>query len=194
MSTDYKPRQPQPQRAGSFLAGILIGLLLGLFIAVGVAWYITSKPSPFRETKPVEPIETISPPPSEAKPAQPAEEKRRFDFYNILPGTEELVPEQDLKQPAKSGDVYYLQAGSFQKAADADNQKAKLALLGFEASVSSAAIPDKGVWHRVRLGPYSRVEEVKRVRAMLKQNAVETSLIRVRESATREKQVRENPR
>ncbi|MGH8726812.1 MAG: SPOR domain-containing protein [Burkholderiales bacterium] len=186
MSTDYKnPRQPHSKRAGSFLAGILIGLLLGLLIAAAVAWYITSGPTPFREPRSVEPIEPIPPVANEAQKTAPVEEKRRFDFYNILPGTEELVPEQDLKQPAKSGDVYYLQAGSFQKAADADNQKAKLALLGYEASVSSAAIPDKGVWHRVRLGPYSKVDEVKRMRAGLKQNAIEASLIKVRENSPR---------
>ncbi|MGH8718712.1 MAG: SPOR domain-containing protein [Burkholderiales bacterium] len=186
MSTDYKPRQPRSKRAGSFLAGILIGLLLGLFIAGAVAWYITSSPSPFRKHEPMQPIEPIPPVTSEApKSAAPVEEKRRFDFYNVLPGTEELVPEQELKQPVKIGEMYYVQAGSFQKAADADNQKAKLALLGFEASVSSASIPDKGVWHRVRLGPYSKVDEVKRVRAGLKQNAVESSLIKVREAAPR---------
>jgi cell division protein FtsN len=151
-------------------------------IAAVVAWYITSMPSTFRKNE-QQPVEAAPPVVSEApRTPAPAEEKRRFDFYSMLPGSEEIVPEQDLKQPVKSGEVYYLQAGSFQKAADADNQKAKLALLGFEASVSSASLPDKGVYHRVRIGPYSKVEEVKRVRAGLKQNAIETSLIKVRES------------
>lgn len=180
MSTDYKPRRPPSRRAGSFLAGVLVGLLLGLTIAAVVAWYITSMPTPFRKHE-QQPVEAAPPVVSEA-PKTPVEEKRRFDFYSMLPGSEEIVPEQDLKQPVKSGEAYYLQAGSFQKAADADNQKAKLALLGFEASVSSASLPDKGVYHRVRIGPYSKVEEVKRVRAGLKQNAIETSLIKVRES------------
>jgi len=151
-------------------------------IAAVAAWYITSMPSPFRKNE-QQPVEAAPPVVSEApKTPAPVEEKRRFDFYSMLPDSEEIVPEQDLKQPVKSGEVYYLQAGSFQKAADADNQKAKLALLGFEASVSSASLPDKGVYHRVRIGPYSKVEEVKRVRAGLKQNAIETSLIKVRES------------
>jgi cell division protein FtsN len=186
VSTDYKPPQPRSKRAGSFLAGILIGLVLGLLIAFAVAWYITSSPSPFRKYEPAPAVEPIPPVLSEApKTAPPVEEKRRFDFYNVLPGSEELVPEQELKQPAKHGEVYYLQAGSFQKAAEADNQKAKLALLGYEASVSSASIPDKGVWHRVRLGPYGKAEEVKHVRTSLKQNAIETSLIKVHETAPR---------
>lgn len=184
MSTDYKRHEPpSSNRTGSFLAGLLLGLLLGLAIAAVVAWYITSTPSPFRKHEPQQPVEPIPPIVSEApKSSAPVEEKRRFDFYNVLPGSEELVPEQDLKQPPARGEVYYLQAGSFQKAADADNQKAKLALLGYEASVSSASIPDKGVWHRVRIGPYQKAEDVKRARAGLKQNAIETSLIKVREA------------
>jgi cell division protein FtsN len=183
VSTDYKPRLAPSKRLGPFLAGILVGLVLGLAIAAGLAWYITTAPSPFRKHEPPQPAEPVAPVESEAPPA-PVEEKRRFDFYSVLPGTEELVPEQELKQPAKSGEVYYLQAGSFQKAADADNQKAKLALLGYEAAVSSASVPDKGVWHRVRLGPFDKAEEVKRVRASLKQNAIETSLIKVRETSS----------
>jgi cell division protein FtsN len=37
------------------------------------------------------------------------------------------------------------------------------------------------VWHRVRIGPYTSVEELARTRDTLKQNGVETTLIRVRE-------------
>ena len=39
--------------------------------------------------------------------------------------------------------VYFLQVGAFQKAADADNLKAQLALSGLEASVQEVAIPGK---------------------------------------------------
>ena len=59
-----------------------------------------------------------------------------------------------------SKDVYFIQAGSFQNPADADNQKARLAILGFESSVEPANLPDKGTWYRVRLGPYKKVEEI----------------------------------
>jgi cell division protein FtsN len=40
-------------------------------------------------------------------------------------------------------DVFYLQVGAFQKAADADNLKAKLALTGLYASVQEVAIPTR---------------------------------------------------
>ncbi len=78
-------------------------------------------------------------------------------------------------------DVYFIQAGSFQNPADADNQKARLAILGFESSVEPANLPDKGTWYRVRMGPYTRIEEINRVRQQLAQNGIDASLVKVKE-------------
>jgi cell division protein FtsN len=44
-------------------------------------------------------------------------------------------------------------------------------------------MPDKGVWYRVRMGPYSRVEEINRVRGQLAQNGIDASLVRIRDAA-----------
>ena len=65
--------------------------------------------------------------------------------------------------------------------ADADNQKARLAILGFESSVEPANLPDKGTWYRVRLGPYTKVEEINKVRQALAQNGIDASLIKVKD-------------
>lgn len=199
MSRDYKPRTNNSSSGatgGSFLLGVVIGLVLGLAIAVGVAWYINKTPTPFLAQG--KPAETAAEKGAQAKPdaakqtiqgLPQAEERQankpRFEFYKILPGSEEPASEQDLKQSAQqppSKDAYFLQAGAFQNAADADNLKAKLALLGMEASIQTASLPDKGVWHRVRLGPYKSIEDFDRVRATLKQNGIDASLIRVREA------------
>ena len=82
--------------------------------------------------------------------------------------------------PAKAvaAQGYFLQAGSFSNEADADKLKARLALLGMEASVQSVNIPDKGVWHRVRLGPYASSDAMNKARATLKQNGVDTTPMR----------------
>src|SRR6185436_13064599 len=119
--------------------------------------------------------------------APPSGEKPKFDFYKILPGTEESVSEAELKARSAKGqqdpakDVYFIQAGSFQNPADADNQKARLAILGFESSVEPANLPEKGVWYRVRLGPYTKVEEINRVRQALAQNGIDASLVKIKE-------------
>jgi len=124
-------------------------------------------------------------PQSGAKPAaKPEAEKNRFTYYDILPGTEQPVTEQEIKQAPPGKDQYYLQAGAFQTEVDANNLKAKLALIGVEALIQTASLPDKGVWHRVRVGPFSDIEELNKARATLSQNGVQSSLIKVLENTT----------
>ncbi|MGH6629424.1 MAG: SPOR domain-containing protein, partial [Burkholderiales bacterium] len=115
-----------------------------------------------------------------------AEGKPRFDFYKILPGNEEPATDQQLREAQKGSaatakEAFFLQAGAFQSAPDADNLKARLALLGIEATIQTTTLPDKGVWHRVRVGPYTSIGELNRTRDTLKQNGIETALIKVRE-------------
>ncbi|MFN3397793.1 MAG: SPOR domain-containing protein, partial [Sulfurimicrobium sp.] len=61
--------------------------------------------------------------------------------------------------------------------------KAKLALMGIEATIQTATVPDKGVWHRVRIGPYNNVDDLNRMRATLSQNGVSASLVKVHDPA-----------
>src|SRR6267378_1495024 len=189
MSFDYKqvPRS-RPDLSGNFVIGLFFGFLLGLGVAAGIAIYFFKTPIPFADRQrpdkapPVD--QKLAEPPKSAK----AEDKPRFDFYRILPGKEEPVTERQMreaaKQAAKPGapkDSYFLQAGSFQNPADADNLKARLALMGMEANVEPANLAEKGVWYRVRLGPYTRVDEINRVRQQLTQNGVDASLVKITE-------------
>jgi cell division protein FtsN len=162
-------------------------------IALGVAWYINKMPSPFatRPTPPSPPVkfDQTRPPTKSARveeaPAPKSEEKKRFEFYDILPGKEEPGAGKAAKDTGSTGtakEAFFLQAGSFQNAPDADNLKARLALLGFEASIETSSLPDKGTWHRVRLGPYTSVEELNRTRDTLKQNGVQTTLVKARDA------------
>ena len=95
-----------------------------------------------------------------SKAGDKTSDKPRFDFYKILPGNAESLPESkvDSKADAKrevketvSKETVFLQAGSFQKANDAEGVKANLALIGLDASVQQVMVQDK-VWYRVRLG------------------------------------------
>lgn len=198
MSKDYKPRQAAKSKSGGgLLLGMFIGFLLGLGLAAAIALYFFKTPVPFlNKTKPPEKAGSAgqpgSPPLADTlKPAKPEDGKPRFDFYRILPGQEEPVTGDQLKQAAQtqaktgapSGDLYLLQAGSFQNPADADNLKAKLALLGFEASMESTNLAEKGVWYRVRVGPYSRIDELDRVRSQLAQNGIDASLVKIKDAA-----------
>ena len=57
--------------------------------------------------------------------------------------------------------------------------KAKLALQGFEAVVQTAEIPEKGVWHRVRVGPLAGVDQINKMRSELVSQGFNADLIKV---------------
>jgi len=192
MAKDYKPRAAAKKTSGGgTLLGIFIGLILGLCIAVGVAWYMNKTPIPFL-TK-AKPAEKTAAEPGKAivKPDEKTTqqvEKPRFEFYKILPGAEEPVTEQQIKQAAKSGapaENYLLQAGAFQNPADADNLKARLALIGVEAGVEPIDLPEKGTWYRVRVGPYTKLDEINHLRQVLAQNGIEATLVKIKDPASR---------
>lgn len=138
---------------------------------------------------PETPAATTTVPATKAKPASPStntgKDEQRFDFYKILPGQVDAVPadgkpaakdrEPSAAAPAKK---VFLQLGAFQNENEADNLKAKLALLGVEAKIQSVSTPDKGMVHRVRVGPLSKQEDVDRVRAQLKQDGINAAVVR----------------
>ena len=120
-------------------------------------------------------------------------EKPRFEFYKILPGSEEAAPAakpaEDKPADAKAGEgkakdakapaePLYLQVGAFQKSSDADNLKARLALIGMDAAVLEVEVPDKGKIYRVRVGPFSSVDEMNRARKQLSDNGVQTAPVK----------------
>ena len=199
-----KPAKPaaRGRAKGNFLLGVFVGLAVGLGIALGVAFYLNKTPIPFlSKPKPAtkDPMaDSARAPAISGLPTQPAvaaksPEKPKFDFYKILPGGEEPVSDKDLKAAAKAAaaakgqpdlgkDVYFIQAGSFQNPADADNQKARLAILGIESSVEPADIPDKGTRYRVRLGPFAKLEDLNRVRATLAQNGIDANMVKIKQN------------
>jgi cell division protein FtsN len=191
---------PRKRSEGGFLLGMFTGVVIGLAVALGIAFYLNKAPMPFltaktakseREGKGDGKAPAIAGLPQGSSAPVAGGEKPKFDFYKILPGQEETVTEKELQARARasakggqqeaSKDVYFIQAGSFQNPAEADNQKARLAILGFESSVEPANLPDKGTWYRVRLGPYTKVEEINRVRAALAQNGIDASLVKIKE-------------
>lgn len=192
INRDYK-KSAGSKSGNPMVTGIVIGILIGLAIALAVALYINAAPSPFRQpeaAKGTQPSPATKPgtaAPAAKPEAKPEEKKNRFTYYDILPGTEQPVTEQEIKQaPQGKKDQYFLQAGSFQNETDANNLKAKLALIGVEALIQSASLPDKGVWHRVRVGPFNDIEEMNKARATLSQNGIQPSLIKVLENAPKQ--------
>lgn len=188
------------------LLTLFLGIVVGVLGSAGVVWYINKMPIPFsaKGQQSAAPGESVRPAQSGAsggtpaalpgKPGDPVpqtSDKPRFDFYKILPGNAESVPaptekpvEKTVEETKGKGDkesvvknVLYLQAGSFQKADEADNQKAKLAFIGMEASVQQVMVQDK-VWYRVRLGPFAKIDELNRLRSELAKQGIEASVVK----------------
>ena len=73
---------------------------------------------------------------------------------------------------------YFVQAGAFRTPEDAEQQRAKLSLLGFQAKVTEREQAGRTVY-RVRLGPFDKKDEADKSKEKLDSNGVETALVRV---------------
>lgn len=199
MSRDYKPSAERSKKSGNgspMFTGLLVGLLLGIAASLMVIMFLKGGDSPFTnkagephkskikakaQEKTDEPGPDTSALPTAENPAN--KDKTRFDFYTILPGSESKVTEEEQTkikdQPPVVQEAYFLQIGAFQTEGEADNMKAKVALLGFEAVVQTATIPNKGVWHRVRVGPLKDAEQINKTKAELASNGFKSDLIKV---------------
>ena len=114
---------------------------------------------------------------------------KNYDFYDMLPNFEVVVPEKDREvsrerdnTPAKieRPGVYVLQAGSYRQQAEADRIRTQLKLQGIDANVQRVAV-DEDVWHRVRIGPITDLAELNRLRARLRAADLDALVIRVGE-------------
>lgn len=199
-NTDNKSTAPR-KGGNSLWTGMLVGMVVGVGMAAGVAWYLMKSPKPFinkeqtvvakppaDSTKPAAPVAAGAA--TEKSAATPADGKPRFEFYKVLTDKQAATviapakpadksppakPQPAESKPAAVYEAQILQAGSFSNVGDAENLKAKLALLGVEANIQTATIPDKGVWYRVRLGPYKNADEMNHARGFLKQNGVDST-------------------
>ncbi len=179
-----KKSAPKKTGGGVFV-GIIIGLMLGAVFAAGVAWYLT-RANPFaghdtqaaaQETAPLTP--RVLP----GKPGDKPLEKPEFDFYKILPkgdGTVEIPANGGARPDAKPIEKLYLQVGAFEDPTEADNLKARLALMGVEASVQRGESATAGTVQRVRVGPFSRLDDLNKIRGELARAGIESNLVRVK--------------
>ncbi|OMT75733.1 SPOR domain-containing protein, partial [Burkholderia pseudomallei] len=72
---------------------------------------------------------------------------------------------------------YFLQVGAYKTEADAEQQRARLGFQGFESKVSKRDV--SGVtYFRVRIGPFSKFEDMNSARQRLSDAGVDTAVIR----------------
>lgn len=180
---DYKQArrsQLDLTRLRAFGTGVLVGAVLtGSAVA-----YLRSADEAVAEAARPEP-RRVEAAPAEAMRAGSVDAPGQYDFYEMLPKFEVVVPERDrdVKRdlPAARVErpgVYVLQAGSYRNLKDAERVSAQLALQGIDARVQRVAV-DSDVWHRVRIGPISDLNELNRLRQQLQAGDIDALVIRV---------------
>ena len=89
------------------------------------------------------------------------------------------TPQPATKAAASSDPfTYFVQAGAFKSAADADAQKAKLSMMGIEAKVSEREQAGRAIF-RVRSGPFDDKEQAEKIKSRLDASGMDAALVRV---------------
>ncbi len=120
---------------------------------------------------PAAPVATVPAPPLTPDKAPPAVAGKRGDPLGDL---------ATARAAAGSTDpfFYFVQAGAFRSAEDAETQRAKLSLMGVEGKVTEREQAGRQVF-RVRVGPFDKKEDADRQKEKLESGGVETALVRV---------------
>lgn len=195
------------QRGGTFL-GLVIGVVVGLVAALIVAVVVTKVPIPFMGRGVAQPGVTEAaeakknqdwnpnaslggkPParaaaPTPAAPASTASAPQRQASApaQVAAPSDPIGDLAKARSSAASADpfIYYVQAGAFRNAADADAQKAKLSLMGVETKVSEREQSGRTVF-RVRAGPFETKEEAEKAQEKLTGASIDAVLVRVQRS------------
>lgn len=182
MATRKKKKSGGGNPFGWFLAGLLIGLVGAVFLFT--RGFIPSGPERVEEP----PRTTVSDEGELLEEDTPSTGDR-YDFFTVLPEMEVVVPERELSdqatpeaadtaEPPSGAEAFILQAGSFRSASDADQMKARLALLGSTASIQAVTVNGE-TWHRVRVGPVQGARQADQLRRRLQDNGIDVLVLKV---------------
>ncbi|TDG24222.1 cell division protein [Paraburkholderia silviterrae] len=119
-------------------------------------------------------------PQTPAAPAQQLANNQPQKAPNAIP-----APSANTVKPAQPGAPtaadantgYFLQVGAYKTSADAEQQRARLAFQGFESKVTQR---DAGgiTYFRVRIGPFSKFDDMNSTRQRLSDAGIDTAVIR----------------
>ena len=200
------------RQLGGTLLGLALGLLLGLGTALAVALYVSKVPVPFVDKLPQRSADQDAAEAERNRnwnpnaplagkagvPAKAASDAGAVDFPRAAsqpqtgaaadpgsatgPGTgaPAAAPRADTRIDLTG---LFVQAGAYGKIEDAEQQRARLAMLGFSARISEREQGGKMVY-RVRVGPYETREETQAPMERLQAAGIEVSLVRVERSAS----------
>ncbi|MFT3663664.1 SPOR domain-containing protein [Piscinibacter sp.] len=190
---------------GGFALGLVVGLLIGLALSLAVALYVTKVPVPFVNKVPQRTAEQdaaeqernrnwdpnaglsqkngarpASPASAAALPAPPVVSATPASSPARDPAAILAARETSVVKPTPAADPfnYFVQAGAFARPEDAEQQRARLAMMGYEAKVSEREQSGRTVY-RVRVGPFIVKDAADGAKDKLAAAGVESVLVRV---------------
>ena len=134
-------------------------------------------PRAVEEQRPAQP----APAPAPAEARAPAPQRQSADPLGDLIAARSranAMPQAAPQTQRADPFTYYVQAGAFRLQADADAQRARLLLLGVQASVTQRDQAGRPIW-RVRVGPFQNQDAADRTKARLAENGFDAALVRV---------------
>jgi cell division protein FtsN len=163
---------------------------VGIGIAFAIAFYLSKNTPQERPGIRAPNLPLTIKPPGEAAEGESAAPVEQLDLNKPLQGKSSSPapsdPIADLvngKKPTetsaapKTDAIYFLQVGAFVKRADADAQKANLAIQGIQAQLSEVTADGNTLW-RVRVGPYNSPDESNPARDKLNGMGIKPTLIK----------------
>jgi cell division protein FtsN len=174
-------------------------LFTGILIGLGLAWYLFAKgyiPA-VRIEQPVAGESSTRQQPEPAitdgmSSADAEQDKPHYDFFTVLPEMEVVVPgqnsdqkdgqatgQENVQETAPDNDTgsYLLQVGSFRQAGDAEQLKARLALIGIVARIQTVEV-NEATWNRVRIGPVNGARQADELRKQLAKNGIDSLVMK----------------
>ena len=116
-----------------------------------------------------------TPPGPKRDPAAPATAAKPA---TTAPTTTAAAPASKSTKPGADPFTYFVQVGAYGKPEDAEQQRARIGLMGMSAKVSEREQSGRTMY-RVRLGPYERKEDADAIQERLSGGGVEAALVRV---------------
>lgn len=174
---------------GPFFYGVLLGGVVGTMACAIAAFYITNAPIPFvnkvdqasekinplANGQPIDPNQALNAP-AEAPSTAP---KSKVTTVEAPSAGDDQTPAQAQEESAKPQNTeisrYIVQAGAFRNEQAAEGRRAELGMLGLESRI----IPNTSngtTIYRVRIGPFSTMEEASRIKSRLLESSIQAEI------------------
>ncbi len=202
-------RTPAAQRGGTTL-GLIIGLVIGLAVALAAAAYINRAQLPFmnrfqqRPNTPASAAENWNPNRDLATGGAPAAgsstpapvasaplSPKAIEALGQPPAGVVQSPDGSPQQAAPASAAapatnlrYIVQIGAYGNRADAESQRAKVALAGLEAHLDQPVVGGRTLY-RVRVGPFNNPADANKAQATLNDAGITSVIVKIASGSTR---------